>query len=233
MRQGNGMMAQRKFAEAVTITPQMTFEFIQVLKSMNVEYYVAPYEADAQLAYLYLTGRAQLIVTEDSDLLIFGVKKVMFKMDKFGNGIEVDLSRLSEVEELNFKNFTDDMLLACCIVSGCDYLDSIKGIGFKKAHKLVLENGDDIQDILKVIRREGRLMVPNDYEKTYEKAFLTFKFQLVYCPLKQNLVHLNDPKTHSLGKLLQNYASLDFLGKQMSESIAQRIAKGEIDPMTH
>jgi 5'-3' exonuclease len=36
------------------------------------------------------------------------------------------------------------MFLIMCIISGCDYLDSIKGIGFKKAYKLVSENGEDI-----------------------------------------------------------------------------------------
>ena len=70
-------------------------------------------------------------------------------MDKFGNGIEVDLDNLDCVEELNFKSFTQDMLLTTCILSGCDYLDSIKGIGFKKAHRLVYECGDYIQSILK------------------------------------------------------------------------------------
>lgn len=37
---------------------------------------VAPYEADAQLAYLNKCGIAQLIITEDSDLLLFGCDKV-------------------------------------------------------------------------------------------------------------------------------------------------------------
>jgi exonuclease-1 len=46
-KQGNEMMAMRKFAESVDITPEMAFEFIQVLKKQNIEYYVAPYEADA------------------------------------------------------------------------------------------------------------------------------------------------------------------------------------------
>ena len=41
------MMAQRKFAEAVDITPEMAFEFIQILKSLKIEYNVGPYEADA------------------------------------------------------------------------------------------------------------------------------------------------------------------------------------------
>lgn len=88
---------------------------------------------------MYLKGKAQVVITEDSDLLIFGVKKVLFKMDKGGNGIEVDLDRLNDVTELNFTKFTQDMLLTCCILSGCDYLESIKGIGFKKAHKLVYD----------------------------------------------------------------------------------------------
>jgi exonuclease-1 len=37
---------------------------------------VAPYEADAQLAFLNKAGIAQVIVTEDSDLLLFGCDRV-------------------------------------------------------------------------------------------------------------------------------------------------------------
>lgn len=37
---------------------------------------VAPYEADAQLAFLNKSGIAQAVITEDSDLLAFGCKKV-------------------------------------------------------------------------------------------------------------------------------------------------------------
>ena len=97
-------------------------------------------------------------------------------MDIKGVGTEIDLDRLKDVEELNFRTFTLDMLLKTCILSGCDYLDSIKGVGFKKAHKLVYETGDDLQSILKKIRREGKLLIPYDYEQTFEKALLTFKF---------------------------------------------------------
>ena len=76
-------------------------------------------------------------------------------------------------------------------------------------------------------------MVPLEYEKDFEKAFLTFKFQLVFSPTEHKLVHLNDPATHSHGRLLKNYPSLDFLGKQMPDDIALAIAKGDIDPMSH
>lgn len=37
---------------------------------------MAPFEADAQMAYLNIAGYADYVITEDSDLLVFGSKKV-------------------------------------------------------------------------------------------------------------------------------------------------------------
>lgn len=39
---------------------------------------VAPYEADAQLAFLSRTGAVDVVITEDSDCLPYGCKKVIF-----------------------------------------------------------------------------------------------------------------------------------------------------------
>jgi len=47
----------QKFSEAVDITPRMARAWITSLRNMKIEYYVAPYEADAQLAYLYHNGK--------------------------------------------------------------------------------------------------------------------------------------------------------------------------------
>ena len=43
---------------------------------MGVECIVAPYEADAQLAFLEKVSIVDLVITEDSDLLAFGCKRV-------------------------------------------------------------------------------------------------------------------------------------------------------------
>ena len=43
---------------------------------MRVDYVVAPYEADAQMYHLERIGLVDGIITEDSDLLVFGAKKV-------------------------------------------------------------------------------------------------------------------------------------------------------------
>jgi exonuclease 1 len=47
LQQGNGMMAHKMFSAAVDITPEMAYQFAQSAKQLGVEYYVAPYEADA------------------------------------------------------------------------------------------------------------------------------------------------------------------------------------------
>ena len=41
------------FKQAVEITPEMARKLAQVAYDMKVEFYVAPYEANAQLAYMF------------------------------------------------------------------------------------------------------------------------------------------------------------------------------------
>ena len=52
--------------------------WVQVLKREGIECIVAPYEADAQLAYLALTGDVDAVITEDSDLLPYGCPTASF-----------------------------------------------------------------------------------------------------------------------------------------------------------
>ncbi len=49
---------------------------MQALKAEGVEYVVAPYEADAQMTYLAITGRVHAVITEDSDMLPYGCPRV-------------------------------------------------------------------------------------------------------------------------------------------------------------
>ena len=98
---------------------------------------------------------------------------------------------------------------------------------------MVYDNGAEIKQILKKIRREGKHLIPKEYELTFEKALLTFKFQRVYCPERKRMVHLNDPETHPLGQTLASHENLDFLGKEIEEELIKKIARCQVDPETH
>ena len=98
-------------------------------------------------------------------------------MDNSGIGYEIDMSHLNQID--SFKDFDFDMFLTTCIISGCDYLPSMKGVGFVKAQKLV-EEYTTFKKILKHCKQDPKLEVPNDYKKNYYKALLTFYFQIVF-----------------------------------------------------
>lgn len=58
--------------------------FMDVLKEIEVEYIVAPYEADAQMAYMVKSGLADFAISEDSDLVAYGCPKILMKLDFYG-----------------------------------------------------------------------------------------------------------------------------------------------------
>lgn len=74
-------MAKRKLAEAYDVSPDVANRLICVLRERKIPFIVAPYEADAQLAYLSRNGFVDVVMTEDSDLLAYGARCVLFKFD--------------------------------------------------------------------------------------------------------------------------------------------------------
>ncbi|KAJ8359604.1 hypothetical protein SKAU_G00161290 [Synaphobranchus kaupii] len=193
LREGKISEARDCFTRCINITPAMAHEVIKAARTRGVDCLVAPYEADAQLAFLNKTGIAQAVITEDSDLLAFGCKKVILKMDKLGNGLEIDQSNLGRCRALG-DVFTEEKFRYMCILSGCDYLASLYGIGLGKACKLLKVASNP--DILKVIRKMGQYLkmnvaVSEEYIEGFVKANNTFLYQLIFDPIRRKVVPLN------------------------------------------
>ena len=68
LREGRSREAKEYFQRCVDITPDMALQVIKAARDRNVDCIVAPYEADAELAFLSMAGLADVVVTEDSDL---------------------------------------------------------------------------------------------------------------------------------------------------------------------
>ncbi|NXI49330.1 EXO1 Exonuclease, partial [Chloroceryle aenea] len=225
LQEGKLSEARECFGRSVNVTHVMAHDVIKAARARGVDCLVAPYEADAQLAYLNKTDMVQAIITEDSDLLAFGCKKVFLKIDKFGNGLEIDQARLGNCKQLG-NVFTEEKFRYMCILSGCDYLPSIHGIGLAKACKLLkLANNPDI---IKIIKKMGQYLkmnitVPEEYIQGFTRANNTFLYQLVFDPVNRKLVPLNayaddiDPET------------LIYAGRHFGDGTAFQIAIGNID----
>ena len=106
---------------------------------MAVTYVVAPYEADSQLAFLARTGQVDAVISEDSDLIPYGCRRVLYKWDHdSGMGDEIDEAyAMLNARKLDMRNWTKDQFLTMCIFTGCDYLPSLKGVAITKAYNLV------------------------------------------------------------------------------------------------
>jgi len=74
----------------------------------------------------------------------------MFKMDVNGNGILVESEKLYLSMGLRQDLFSFDKFRLMCILSGCDYIDNLPGIGLVKACKFVKKTSE--QDIFRVRR---------------------------------------------------------------------------------
>ena len=164
-----------------------------------MDYVVAPYEADAQLAYLERVGLVDAILTEDSDLLVFGCQNVLFKLDVVASTV-VSISRKdfgsltassSDTNGISLLGWSDVQFRAMAILSGCDYLPSIPGIGLKTACTL-LKRWKSAEQVVRAIMLEGKKSVPPGYWKQYQLAEKCFLHQRVYCPTEGKLVYLTE-----------------------------------------
>ncbi|KAK5881887.1 hypothetical protein CesoFtcFv8_020527 [Champsocephalus esox] len=225
LREGKLSEARDCFTRCVNITSSMAHNLIKVARARGVDCVVAPYEADAQLAYLTKSGLAQAVITEDSDLLAFGCKKVILKMDKQGNGLEIDQDNMGRCRSLG-NVFTEEKFRHMCILSGCDYLASLHGIGLGKACKLLRLAKDP--DILKVIRKLGQylkmnIIVPEEYIEGFVRANNTFLYQLVFDPVKRKVIPLNPYPEH------MDPATLSYAGLNLGDDKGSQMALGNLD----
>ena len=239
------LLAENKRAKAleycqqsVDVTPRMALEFIKALRKNGVKYVVAPYEADAQLAFLDMNGLVDGVITEDSDLLVYGCKRVLYKLDKNGNGIEILSSRIGEIAEINLRGWTMDQFKHMCILSGCDYLSSIPGIGLKTAYKL-LRKHRTVEKVINAVRFEMSMTVPVDYLNMFRNAEATFKHQRVFDPTLMRTVPLTPASDEELqridsfiGPCVNDYLLCLTFIRHLDDKIAVRISKGELDPIS-
>ena len=227
LNEGKYKEARECFQRCIDITPEMAREVIVALQARNIDCIVAPYEADAQLAFLAKNGYVSLVISEDSDLTLFGCEKIIFKLDVNGNGTLVEMTKLNTCLGTKADQFTFEKFRYMCIMSGCDYLSSLHGIGLGKSMKFwSLVTNPDIRQVLTKIPsylNMHHLQVNQDYIEGFIQANQTFLHQLVFDPKLRKLRPLND---YPAGL---NANILPFCGELLNNQMALNIALGNID----
>ncbi|EEQ35530.1 Rad2 nuclease [Microsporum canis] len=225
MRRGRTAEAYQEFQKAVDVTPYMARVLIEELKKHKIKYLVAPYEADPQLVYLEKQGIINGIISEDSDMLVFGAKRLLSKLDKNGDCIEINRGDFAACRDISLIGWTDENFRHMCILSGCDYLTNIPRMGLKTAYRSIRKH-KSVDRVVKMVQFDGSSRVPPGYLESFKRAELTFLHQRVFCPTAKCLVMLNPLPDGGNGE------DMPFVGAILDPDVAIAIACGDLDPMT-
>lgn len=121
--------------DADEVTQIMVTECQALLRLFGIPYITAPMEAEAQCAELVSLGLVDGIVTDDSDIFLFGgtrVYKNMFNSNKF-----VECYLASDLEkELSLSR---EQLISIAHLLGSDYTEGLPGIGPVTAVEILSE----------------------------------------------------------------------------------------------
>ena len=118
----------------------------KLLELMGVPFVQAPCEAEAECAALCRAGIAYATATEDMDALAHEAPVLVRHLSSGQDDlVEIDYAKVLEELGLTKAQFVD-----FCILCGCDYCGTIKGIGPGKAYGLIKEH-KTIERILEVI----------------------------------------------------------------------------------
>jgi exonuclease-1 len=225
LKAGKPSQAHLELQKAIDVTPEMARHLIEELKKAQVPYVVAPYEADAQMVYLERQGIISGIISEDSDLLVFGCKRLLTKLDQHGQCIEISRKDFCLVREISLTGWTDTEFRHMAIFSGCDYLDSVSNMGLKTAYRMIRKHKTP-EKVIRMLQFDGKFKVSENYLAAFKQAELTFLHQRVYCPVKQELVFLTEPDP----KL--DVDNMPFIGSPVDPPLARAIAAGDVNPIT-
>jgi flap endonuclease-1 len=159
----------------IRVTSQMSQDAKKLVQLLGLPMIEAPSEAEAQCAVLCKAGNVYAVATEDMDCLTFGAPILIRGFGSKDEPVtEVKLDIVLEKLGLTMEQFID-----MCILCGCDYSDSIDGIGPIKALNYIQEHSN-IEGVLDFVKqynsdtkKKKKLVVDEGF--IYEEARKLFK----------------------------------------------------------
>jgi flap endonuclease-1 len=124
---------ERLSSQIVRIKKSHITDCKELLEKSGIPYCTAPEDAEKYCAFLQKNGLVDYTVTDDTDALTFGCTKIL----------KTSINKIVEIDTtLVIKNLgmTMDMFVDFCILSGCDYSDTIPSIGPVSALNIIKQN---------------------------------------------------------------------------------------------
>ena len=224
--------AKKYKIEAMSIRPYHCKEFYDLCQLNNIKCMICPYEVDQQLKYLEKNKKIDFIIGSDSDLIALSCKNVIFQFNF--DTLEGLRYNQDECKLIFFENnFNEERLLIQCILRGCYFYSGINQDNFDITLKVLNEeNGNDYKKIIKkLLEKNNNLETFNEQIIEFEKAYISFRYGIIYDLDEQKEKYLNDlPSDKS--NFVYKYNLDDIVGVFLDKNIIDGIVNGKISSKT-
>jgi flap endonuclease-1 len=179
----------------------------------------SPEEADAQCAILTLTNKVDAVMSDDTDIPVFGGLVTLQKFNKT-TGREINLKHLLNVINLEFIDFVN-----VCIVLGSDYCPGVENIGPAKVLKLYKRgiatkgNQENMIKFIEFLERKTIYRPSKEFKKKWRLAQGYFTTNAkVYDPF-DIIINTVEPDIDGLRKFLieENDFNREKVEKQLAK----------------
>lgn len=220
------------FAKAAGVSHEMVNSIVKALNREGIAAYVAPYEADAQLAFLARAGEVDFVISEDSDLVVYGCPRILFKFDPTNaTGVELN-TPLSNAPA--FRDLSNEAAMIACITSGCDYGPEVRGIGIKRAIKYARMADDSHEPNQLIYRFTDSLQESGfiwgdrgQFIDTLRLSILVFSCQTVFDPSSQSLTSIRMQDGRFLSEMDRTQ-----VGQLYDNTLAALVYRGDLHPVS-
>ena len=222
------------FKRTFTLTGQEIKDCIELLEYLGIPYVREDGEADLYCAPLMKQGNITGVITNDTDLLVFGTDKILKNFS--GNKLVEEISLhnvyshiVTKINDINMrhnipivegldKSILRNILIDLSILLGCDYTPHLKGIRIDQVFENYVLNEFDIYKTVDHIKKYTD--VPDNFAERIEDA-KKYYLQSDSIDLSSSNVKHNEPNKEKI---------YDFLHKKnnMSESHTNNFLR-EID----
>ncbi len=219
----------KKYAQATSrLTMPMVEESKKFLKALGVPFVQAPVDGEAQASVMVQKGLAYATGSQDYDALLFGSDRLVRNISITGRRkiprqdkyilVETEEIVLSKV--LSELKLTREQLILVGIMVGTDFNDGVKGIGPKKALKIVSEV-KSLNELVAYLKEKHNFEFEVDIEEVY-KMFIEPPFT------DPGKIIFEEPKKEEIKKILveEHDFNLERVEKTVDELIRITKEKG-------
>ncbi|KCV71980.1 flap endonuclease-1 [Fonticula alba] len=218
--QGNQADMDKFSRRTVRVTAEHTAECKRLLTLMGIPYIEAPCEAEAQCAVMAAKGLVYATASEDMDSLTCG-STILLRHLTYSEARKVPIAEYSLPRVLELLELTMDEFIDLCILLGCDFCDTIRGVGPKRALEFIRKHRN-IETILENLDPK-RYTVPENWP--YKEVRELFRSPEV-TPVADIELKWSSPDEEGIVKFLVTEKGFN---EERVRSVIQRLDKARSD----